>query len=327
MVMLAASIPFAVAQQDCLDGIINGKFGVNATITLCPKFASQVPGLQRQLTEIAKAQGEEKEQMRELKRFFNGLNSVSQNIGQQRQIELLKNLSAQIGQQQAAGLQQTQERIADLADQLDDLKNLLIEKLGNTSTRDRTTTAVDGPVGDAIAKFDLAKAHDLLEDIRAQLNVIGNEVSKVHADTSEIKQTIEQEAADAAQRRKEEEERQKAAEEQAKKAQERQVFQGRGNETKSARPRSACSQTHVCPRPERGSAQLSPQPDFPRSPQPLGAQSEATALPAPVSNPRYMRVAKNHRALQADAPAPTATGYRLVSTVWRPSSDLPISSR
>jgi hypothetical protein len=179
--MLAASIPFVVAQQDCLDGIINGKFGLNATITLCPKFASQVPELQRQLTEIAKPQGEQKEQMRELKPLINGVNGVSQNIGQQRQFELLKNLSAQIEQQQAAGQQQTQERIADLADQLDDLKDLLITKLGNASTRDRTTTAVDGPVGDAIAKFDLAKAHDLLEDIRAQLNVIRNEVSKVRS--------------------------------------------------------------------------------------------------------------------------------------------------
>jgi hypothetical protein len=201
LAVIFAAVPLT-AQQDCLDGIINGSFGINATITLCPKLASQVPGLQNRLTEIAAAQGEQKDQIRELKRLITSLNSVGRNIGEQRQIELLKNFSAQISGQQAAGQKQTQERIADLADQLDDLKTLLVEKLGNAGTRDKTTAAIDGPVGDAIAKFDLAQAHDLLEDIRAQLNVIGGKVDEslkqekdIKGDTAATRQILEQEEA------------------------------------------------------------------------------------------------------------------------------------
>jgi hypothetical protein len=208
VVVMFAAVPLT-GQQDCLDGIINGSFGINATITLCPKLASQVPGLQNRLTEIAAAQGEQKEQIRELKRLITSLNNVGRNIGEQRQIELLKNFSAQISGQRAAGQKQTQERIADLADQFDDLKTLLIEKLGNAGTRDRTTAAIDGPVGDAIAKFDLAKAHDLLEDIRAQLNVIGGKVDEslkqekdIKGDTAATRQILEQYQAQVAQNQK-----------------------------------------------------------------------------------------------------------------------------
>ncbi len=202
--MIALYIPFATAQQDdCQDGVISGSFGLNATIHLCPKIAAQVPGLQRKLNEIAQAQGDQKEQIRELKRLINGLNSVSQNLGERRQVELLKNLSARIGEEQAAGQKQTQERIADLAEQLDDLKSLLLEKLGNASTRDKATAAVDGPVGDAIAQFDLTKAHDLLEDIRVQLNVIGGKVDEslkqekdIKSDTAATRQILEQKKAE-----------------------------------------------------------------------------------------------------------------------------------
>jgi hypothetical protein len=201
--LLCATGSPAGAQQDCSDGIINGSFGFNATITVCPRLASQAPGLQRELTQIAKEQGSQKDQIRELRRLINGLNSVSRNIGEQRQIELLRNFSAQIGKQQAAGEQQTQEQVVALAEQLDDLKNLLIEKLGNAGTRDKTTAAVDGPVGDAIAQFNLAKAHDLLEDIRVQLNAIDNKVDQglkqekdIKDDTAVSRQLLEQQEAE-----------------------------------------------------------------------------------------------------------------------------------
>ena len=219
--MIAMSMSFATAQQkDCYSGVFSDKLEINGTIEICPQFASQFPALQRQLKEVLKSQGNQQDQTKELLRLIRDMNSVSKNIGQKRQAELLKSFSAQLSAGLAAGQQQTQRQIADLADRMDELKDLLLEKLGNRDTADRANAAVDGPVGDAIARLDLTKAHDLLEDIRAQLNAIGSEVSSVHADTSDIKKTIEQESADAAQRRKEDEERQRAAEERTRKAQE-----------------------------------------------------------------------------------------------------------
>ena len=203
--MVVVFISLSAAQSKCgsgendVNGVVKYPGGINATLEFCLPYASKVPELQRSLNEVAKQVGGEKEQLREIKRLMTGLQAVGQNLGEQRQIELLKNFSAQIVSQQAAGQEQNQERIEALADRLDDLKTLLIEKLGNAGTRDQTTNAINGPVGDAIATFDLAKAHDLLEDIRAQLNVIGGKVDEslkqekeIKSDTATTRQILEQ---------------------------------------------------------------------------------------------------------------------------------------
>ncbi len=203
----------ADAQQGpCGDGIIKLPLQFKGTIEVCLPLAAQAPALQSQLTDIAKAEGDQQGQVRELKRLIRNLNTVSQNIGQKRQAELLKNLSAQLSADQAAGQEQMQQEIADLADRLDSIKDLMIEKLGNKETAVRTTAAVDGPVGDAIAQLDLTKAQNLLEDIRVQLKAIGSEVGAVHGDTkdikkdvTEIRKSMEEQKADEAQRTKEEE--------------------------------------------------------------------------------------------------------------------------
>jgi len=63
--------------------------------------------------------------------------------------------------------------------------------LANRATTDKTKDAVDGPVGDAIAKLDFVAAHDLLEDVRTQLKAIGNQVGEVNQRTKAIQQTVE----------------------------------------------------------------------------------------------------------------------------------------
>lgn len=218
LLAVAILVPVAAAQQpQCGSGVIRLPAGVNGTIEICQALAAQVPGLQRQLTEIARSVGDQKEQIRELTRLIKSLNSVSQNIGSQRQAELLKNLSAQLGAAQAAGKQQEQSQISDLADRLDSVKDLLLEKLGNRGTADRANAAVDGAVGDAIARLDLNKAQDLLEDIRIQLNKIGGEVGEVHKQTTDIQKKLEQQQAEELLRRREAEEQQRLAIEKAKK--------------------------------------------------------------------------------------------------------------
>jgi hypothetical protein len=213
--MVVVFISLSAAQSKCgsgendVNGVVKYPGGINANLEFCLPYASKVPELQRSLNQVAKQVGGEKEQLREIKRLMTGLQAVGQNLGEQRQIELLKNFSAQIVSQQSAGQEQNQEKIEALADRLDDLKTLLIEKLGSAGTRDQTTNAINGPVGDAIATFDLAKAHDLLEDIRAQLNVIGGKVDEslkqekdIKSDTATTRQILEQYQAQVAQNQK-----------------------------------------------------------------------------------------------------------------------------
>jgi archaellum component FlaC len=191
--ILAAVISGAEAQQvQCEHGVIQLPFNVNGTMEICSALAAQVPGLSRQLADITKSLGAQQDQLREINRLIKGLNSVSQNIGPQRQADMLRNFSLQLAASQKAGQQQTQQDIAALADKFDGLKDELLGLLTNKATADKANAAVEGPVGDAIAKLDLTTAHDLLEDIRAQLKAIHSEVGEVNERTKEIQSMLEE---------------------------------------------------------------------------------------------------------------------------------------
>src|SRR6266851_9071537 len=196
-VVLAALSFCAQAQnRQCDNGIVYLPENINATVTICSAIAAQVPALSRQLSEIQKAQGDQQNQLRELKRLVTGLNSVSQNIGLERQAVLLNNLSSKLAESQKAGNEQVLRQVSNLADGLDDLKDQLVKLLMNKASAEKTAAAVDGPVGDAIAKLDLATAHNLLADILAQLKAIRSEVGEVNQRTIDIKKTLDEQRRD-----------------------------------------------------------------------------------------------------------------------------------
>ncbi len=196
-VILAALSFCAQAQnRQCDNGIVYLPENINATVTICSAIAAQVPALSRQLSEIQKAQGDQQNQLRELKRLVTGLNSVSQNIGLERQAVLLNNLSSRLAESQKAGNEQVLHQVSNLADGLDDLKDQLVKLLMNKATAEKTAAAVDGPVGDAIAKLDLATAHNLLADILAQLKAIRSEVGEVNQRTKDIQKTLDEQRKD-----------------------------------------------------------------------------------------------------------------------------------
>src|SRR5262249_33987374 len=149
---------------------------VNGTVSVCFPVASQAPELSRLMTEILHAQKDQKDQLALITRFVKSLNNISGNIGINRQIELGKSLSARLGASQRAGADVTQKRITDLTGGFEELRDQLFELLANRATADKANSAIDGAVGDAIARLDLTTAHDLLEDIHAQLKAIHSEV-------------------------------------------------------------------------------------------------------------------------------------------------------
>jgi len=186
MAALLALSSFAAAQgPSCDHGVIQLPLNVNGKIEICSALAAQAPALSQQLSEVTKSLGAQQEELKEIRRLIKGLNSVSENIGNQRQGELLRNLSSQLAVSQQAGPDQTKRQISTLADGFDSVKDELVATLTNKATADKANAAVDGPVGDAIAKLDLASARDQLEDIRAQLKAIHTEVGEVKQTTTE----------------------------------------------------------------------------------------------------------------------------------------------
>ena len=188
--MSATAIVFfashAAAQQSACDqGVIRLPNNVNAPFEVCPPLAVQAPALAGQLAEITKTLGTEKAELNEIRQLVKSLNSVSQNIGAQRQGELLRNLSSQLAVSQQGGKAKTAQEVSTLADGFDGVKDKLVGMLTDKTTADKTSAAVDGPVGDAIAKLDFTGAQNQLDDIRQQLKAIHAEVGEVNQTTKE----------------------------------------------------------------------------------------------------------------------------------------------
>ncbi len=177
---------YASAQQSgCDQGVIRLPNNVNAPFEVCPPLAAQAPALAGQLAEITKTLGTEKAELNEIRQLVKSLNSVSQNIGAQRQGELLRNLSSQLAISQQGGKAKTAQEISTLSDGFDGVKDKLVSMLTDKTTADKTSAAVDGPVGDAIAKLDFTGAQNQLDDIRQQLKAIHAEVGEVNQTTKE----------------------------------------------------------------------------------------------------------------------------------------------
>jgi hypothetical protein len=231
LIFAALTISTAVwAQSDqCSQGVIKNPGQANGVIEICPPLAAQAPALASQLNDITKSLGAQKEELNEIRRLIKSLNSVSQNIGAQRQGELLRNLSSQLAMSQQGGKAKTAEQISALADGFDGVEDKLVGMLTDKTTSAKTSAAVDGPVGDAIAKLDFTSAQSQLDDIRQQLKAIHAEVGQVNQTTKEtnertkdIQKTVEQTRADEQQYLKTNAEQSQQAMEQMKKLREQQ---------------------------------------------------------------------------------------------------------
>jgi hypothetical protein len=215
-VLILTALPAHSQQAACDSGIVRLPSNVNGQITICSAIAFQVPALARQLNDLAVAQGAQQRNIQELTKLIRNLNSVGRNLGVDRQAQMLKTLSSQLGANPGAEGSDPRAQIKALTDRLDELKDILLEKLSDNSTAERTKEAINGPVGDAIAQLDVARADSLLENIQAQLHGIGTEVGEVHAQTTEIAKTLEQQQAEETQRRAEAEKQRVQAEEEAR---------------------------------------------------------------------------------------------------------------
>ncbi len=191
----------AAAQSNCDQGIVRLPSGVSGSVTICPALAAQVPALQRQLAAILAVQSGQQEQSKELLRLLKNLNSVGRNIGEPRQAELLKTFGARLSADGSPDQHQFTHQLSELADQLESLKDLLLQKLSDQATAQKAHDALQGGVGDAIAHLDIGKADSLLAGIQAQLTVLNSKVDDVHAQTTDIQKTLHQSQEEEARQR------------------------------------------------------------------------------------------------------------------------------
>lgn len=161
----------------------------SGTIQICSAVSARVPELARQLKQATEALGSQQAQIAELTRLVRGLNNVSREIGTQRQIEMMQNLSAEL---ERGRRDQGKEALAQINERLDGLQSSLLSAMSNPKMSAALGDALKGPVGEAIAKLDLTGANKQIDDIMERLKAIQSGVTSIQNDTSAIRQQLAQ---------------------------------------------------------------------------------------------------------------------------------------
>lgn len=164
----------------------------NGTIQICSALAGQVPQLTQQLKDAVRTLGGQETQIKELTRLVKGLNGTSQSIGEERQTQMLKTLSAELAKTQRNGEDRTRQMLSGLTQQLEDLQSQLTTSLTNTVTAAVTQASLKGDVGNSISKLEFASASRQLDEISAKLGVIDGRVQDVKIDTADIRKKLDQ---------------------------------------------------------------------------------------------------------------------------------------
>lgn len=185
--MLAALTAHAASQSGCLKGNVMFAMGVNGNVELCSQYLDKIPELQRQLDQLQKTASGDQELLRELTRSARSVNALGRNVDSTRQVELLRSFSYELQGLISADQKKTLQQMAQLADKLNNLQDMITQSKEDQQTAVQTMNALNGQLGDAIARLDVSRTEALLEDIRSQLKGIRSEVGAVHSDTSDIK--------------------------------------------------------------------------------------------------------------------------------------------
>jgi len=188
--VIAHEKSFAQA-NGCDEGVIRLP-DKNGTIQICSALAGQVPQLTQQLKEAVRTLGGQETQIKEMMRLVKGLNGTSQSIGEERQAQMLKTLSAELAKSQRNGEDRTRQMLSGLTQQLEDLQKQLSTSLKNKVTSAVIETSLKGDVGNSISKLEFASASRQLDEISAKLGIIDGHVQDVKTDTTDIRKKLDQ---------------------------------------------------------------------------------------------------------------------------------------
>jgi uncharacterized coiled-coil protein SlyX len=184
---ITAASAGAIAQaQNCDEGVIR-MADRSGSVVICSALSAQMPQLNKQLTEASRTLGNQQTQIAELTRLVKGLSNVSRGIGPVRQGQMLKNLSLELTRSQRGGDDTTRRMLEGLSSQIEDLQSQMLAAASSPEKAPAIAKAINGEVGDAIAKLELGTASRKLDETLALVVSIKSDTTAIKSDTTAIK--------------------------------------------------------------------------------------------------------------------------------------------
>lgn len=178
-----ASMP---AQSACSTGIVTLPAGINGAIKICPPVAAQAPDVARQLTAIQAAMSSEQAQLAQLTRLVNDMNQVGGPLGTKRQAELLTNVVLRLGNAQTVNGAQLQQRASTLSGHFEEVSTQISAAQSDPAEAAKTTAALQGETGDAIARLDFDTVENQLSDIQATVHAVDQRTQQIQGTVNSI---------------------------------------------------------------------------------------------------------------------------------------------
>jgi hypothetical protein len=188
------------AQSGCENGIVRLAAGINGSITICPAVASQAPDLARQLAQIQSAMNSQQEQLAQLTRLVSAINQVSGPLGAKRQAELLTNVIARLGSAGTVTGAQLQQRAATLSGHFEDAANQINAAEADPTEAAKTNAAIQGQMGDAMARLDFDTVTNQLSDIQTTVHAVDDRTKQIQGTVDTIRQDQQAQEQQAQQR-------------------------------------------------------------------------------------------------------------------------------
>jgi hypothetical protein len=178
----------AAAQADCSTGIVSLPAGINGAIKICPPVAAQAPGAAGELAQILSNLSSQQAELDQLTRLLKDMNQVSGPLGAKRQAELLTNVIARLGSASTVTGAQLQQRASTLSGHFEDVASQINAAEANPTETVKTNAAIQGQMGDAMARLDFDTVTNQLSDIQTTVHAVDDRTKQIQGTVDAIRQ-------------------------------------------------------------------------------------------------------------------------------------------
>ena len=179
-----------LAQNGCLNGIVEMQGKTTGNITLCSAVAQQAPELSQRLLDVQKTVGAQQQQLKELTRLIRDMNAISGGLATRQQTELLRNVLTRLGDPQKTAPEQFDRRASTLSGHFEEVSLQMSSVLANQQTAPRAAAALRGDTGNALARLDFETVTDQFDAISQQLKQMDKKLNKISQSQDDLADSV-----------------------------------------------------------------------------------------------------------------------------------------